>query len=87
MMFRIFISAVAVVAFTIQSNAQVHRCGTVEVSRARDAQHPGFLEAVAKTFDQAKLKLGRAAAAPPVYQIPVVVHVVYNTPQENLPWK
>lgn len=54
--------------------------------QARDHQFPGFLEAVNKTFDEAKRAAGRTAAAPSVYQIPVVVHVVHNTPEENLPW-
>lgn len=83
---KLFSAAIAALLISIQAIGQVHRCGTVEMMQARDHQYPGFLEAVNKTFDDAKRAAGRAAAAPPVYQIPVVVHVVYNTPDENLPW-
>ena len=83
---KIFFTSIAVLGITVQSFAQVHRCGTVELSQARDHEYPGFLEAVDRTFEQAKLAAERSAASPPVYQIPVVVHIIHNTPEENLPW-
>ncbi len=63
-----------------------HRCGTVEAIQFKENENPGYQEAVNRTFDQAKqlLTQNRADAPDPIYQIPVVVHIIYNTVEENL---
>ena len=73
--------------FVTSSFAQdFHRCGTVEAVNWRNAHAPGYSEAVDATYEQVKhLITEKAASEPtPVYQIPVVVHIVYNTPEENI---
>ena len=65
----------------------VHRCATVEANALREAQHPGYLTALNRTFNDAKAhaQLKDVNTPDPIYQIPVVVHIVYNTPSENIP--
>ena len=64
----------------------IHRCGTVEAIAHREAENPGYSRAVERTFDQVKHIISQKDVndPDPIYQIPVVVHVVYNTPQENI---
>lgn len=64
----------------------IHRCGTIEAIAHREANNPGYTKAVAKTFEQIKHIIAQKDVnePDPIYQIPVVVHVVYNTAQENI---
>ncbi|MEM9916639.1 MAG: M43 family zinc metalloprotease [Bacteroidota bacterium] len=50
-----------------------------------EAQYPGFRKAAALTFQEAKRKhSGIVKRSGEVYTIPVVVHIVWNEPEENL---
>lgn len=64
----------------------VRRCGTVEAVQFRNEQNPGYKQAVEATFNAAKIHASQKAASEPapIYRIPVVVHIVYNTPEENI---
>ena len=64
----------------------VEYCGTTELIAIRAAENPGYQHDIDKLFNQAKqLSESKGATAPlDIYQIPVVVHIVYNTPEENI---
>ena len=66
----------------------VSRCATDELIHINNRLHPGYQEAINRTFQQAlehaqqsSYKSGNQS----IYRIPVVVHIVYNKPEENLP--
>lgn len=59
-----------------------HKCGTHDRIVNYDAQHPGYLQSVDDAFSRAKQHQSQDRST--VYIIPVVVHIVYNTPEENL---
>lgn len=50
---------------------------------AMEQEYPGYREAVAKTFQDAKNSV--RPRTQDIYSIPVVVHVVWKNPDENLP--
>ncbi|MFT6760154.1 MAG: hypothetical protein ACJATS_001334 [Psychroserpens sp.] len=52
----------------------------------RNAEFPGYSKVVNKIFSEAKKHAERKDInePDPIYQVPVVVHIVYNTPQENI---
>lgn len=58
-------------------------CGTHSAMLDYETHHPGYLHGVDEIFYRSK-QLG-AQDRSTVYTIPVVVHIVYNTPEENLP--
>jgi hypothetical protein len=69
--------------FCLSVSAQsVHRCYTHEAIQEYDALHPGYLEAINEAFFRSKEMVSQDRST--VYTIPVVVHIVYNTPEENL---
>lgn len=61
---------------------QYNQCGTHQAILDYDANHPGYLQHVNETFYRAKQTGSQDRST--VYTIPVVVHIVYNTPEENL---
>lgn len=72
-----------VISFSFSAIAQdFHRCYTHEALMQEEAEHPGYLTQVNEIFERAKLVSSYDRAE--VYTIPVVVHVVFNTPEENL---
>jgi len=62
-------------------------CGHELLMNNMEEQYPGYRDAVNETFEAAKARgaNSRAAGGNDVYTIPVVVHVVWNQPEENLP--
>ncbi len=60
-----------------------HRCYTHQALLEQEANNPGYLTHVNETFERAKLTGSQDRED--VYTIPVVVHIVFNTPEENLP--
>lgn len=78
----------AVLGISLQwTTAQVpHRCGSFEYNMIRKAVVPGYAEAVEKTFQKAKAYSQSAPfkAQDEILRVPIVVHVIYNTPEENL---
>lgn len=80
--YTVFLSAFISTTFA----QDFHRCGTVEAVSWRNVQTPGYSEAVDATYEQVKHLIAEKSASEPtpIYQIPVVVHIVYNTPEENI---
>lgn len=62
---------------------EVQRCATHEAILHYDAANPGYLNAINETFERAKAMYG-SGDREEVYTVPVVVHIVYNTEEENL---
>lgn len=63
--------------------AQTHQpCHTYEAMQYQESIYPGYLDAVNETFERAKMSTPTDREE--VFVIPVVVHIVYNTPEENL---
>ena len=64
----------------------IHRCGTVEAIAHREANYPYYSKAINQTFQDVKHIMSQKAAntVDTIYHIPVVVHIVYNSPEENL---
>lgn len=69
----------------ISLNAQtIHKCLTKELIDYREQQFPGYKQAIDNAFNSAKELGTNAEPTRDILTIPVVFHVVYNTPQENL---
>ncbi len=66
----------------ISAQAQVEQCLSHKAIEYQDALTPGYAAAVNQTFEDAKAAQTKANFD---YTIPVVFHVVYNTPDQNLP--
>ncbi len=69
------------------SNAQdvnLTKCLTPHAIEYQDNLSPGYSEHVNYVFDQAKQWFDTHGRQKSTYTIPVVVHVVYNTPEQNL---
>ncbi|MCB9187207.1 MAG: T9SS type A sorting domain-containing protein [Flavobacteriales bacterium] len=83
---RVFITLLGLVFSISVLGQNIHRCGTVEAISWREAENPGYTKAVQNTFEQVKHILAQKDVndPTPIYQIPVVVHIVYNTPEENI---
>ncbi|MDG1477641.1 MAG: zinc-dependent metalloprotease [Vicingaceae bacterium] len=62
---------------------QIHKCGTHEAMQYQETLNPGYLQQVNEVFSRAKDHQNQDRST--VYTIPVVVHVVYNNADENIP--
>lgn len=73
--------------FAVFAQAQdLHRCGTAEAIQIQENSHPGYRSAIDRTFDHVKnLIAQKGVNSDTIYRIPVVVHIVYNSPEENIP--
>jgi hypothetical protein len=60
-----------------------HRCYTHEAMEMVEAANPGYMDRVNEIFERAKLVGSQDRDE--VYTIPVVVHVVYDSDEKNLP--
>jgi hypothetical protein len=69
--------------FSSAQTPQINRCGTHEALLHQNSLSPGYLTAVNEAFQRSKNNLSSDRAT--TYTIPVVVHVIYNTPEENIP--
>jgi len=63
--------------------AAAQHCGTPMAIAARNRATPGYADAVDRLYDNARAQRG-VLSDTIVYRIPVVVHVVYHTADENL---
>ena len=63
---------------------EIPKCLSHEYINYMEQQHPGYENSVNSAFDLAKAYNSEAKSAGP-HTIPVVVHVVYNTPEQNIP--
>lgn len=64
---------------------EFHRCFSNEAIQYQEQLTPGYLQQVNEQFNLAKQWSQINAPQRNIYTIPVVFHVVYNTPAENLP--
>lgn len=77
--------------FFLFAQHQYDRCASYDVINNWEQQYPGTRQALdevifnAQKHSQHQGKRSGARAADTIYRIPVVVHVVYTTPAENLP--
>lgn len=67
-----------------QDLSNVERCMSHKLIEYQDSITPGFAEHVDEQFELAKQHQHTKASKAQLYTIPVVVHVVYNTPDQNL---
>ena len=83
---KIRLTVFALLLATTSFSQSIHRCATVNAIQLRDAETPGYASAVNRTFEKAKeIATRKETNAGVVYQVPVVVHIVYNSPEENIP--
>lgn len=66
----------------LTSQAQVEQCLSHKAIEYQDALTPGYAAAVNQTFEEAKAFQNKSNSD---YTIPVVVHIVYNDSEQNLP--
>src|SRR3989338_7396146 len=69
---------------TFGSNAQHERCMTTQAMQYQESLTPGYLQSVNSVFEQAKAYASNQPKSMILYTIPVVVHIVYNTPAQNI---
>lgn len=63
----------------------IHRCVTQEAIQYQESITPGFINQVQNVFESSKAySQNNQEKAGSIYNIPVVVHIVYNTPEQNL---
>jgi Pregnancy-associated plasma protein-A len=62
---------------------QPEKCGSHQAILYQERLTPGYMQLVNQQFEDAK-RLASARVTNTVYTIPVVVHIVYNTPAQNL---
>ncbi len=69
----------------VAQDVATKRCATVEYMHYRESIQPGYIQSTSDVFNNAiAAKNGNIAKSNETYTIPVVVHVVYNTPAQNL---
>ena len=66
---------------------ELQKCGTVKYMEYLDSKQPGYIQSTKEAFNVAKAykENGYTAKSNETYRIPVVVHIVYNYPQQNIP--
>jgi hypothetical protein len=67
----------------LNAQIEVKRCLTHEAMQHQETLTPGYIQNVNETFERAKQNVSQDRST--TYTIPVVVHVVYNTADENIP--
>lgn len=74
---------VLILATGFMASAQeYHRCYTHEAMLQQEEATPGYFDYVNEVFERAKFTMSQDREE--LYTIPVVVHIVYNTPEQNL---
>jgi hypothetical protein len=67
----------------------IKRCGTHEAMLDKEQSSPGYMARVNACFDNAKriaqLAQGNRSAGDTIYHVQLVFHVLYTSPQENIP--
>jgi hypothetical protein len=64
---------------------QIERCMSHKAIEYQESLTPGYADHVKEQFEIAKAHQQTKTNKSQLYTIPVVVHVVYNTPNQNLP--
>lgn len=77
----ILLSALALTASGFAQ--EIHKCYTHESMQAYEENNPGYISSVNEVFERAKAHESFDRST--LHTVKVVFHVVYNTPEENLP--
>jgi len=86
MKIKITLLAIVVTAFSSYTKAQhINKCGTVEVMNKMEEANPGYIQSTKNLFNEFYSSNDNRAISDTFLYVRVVVHVVYNTPEENLP--
>lgn len=65
---------------------EFQKCATHSAIEYQESINPGFKQQIEEEFQRAKQwSLDHADRTDEILKIPVVIHIVYNTPEENLP--
>ncbi len=67
-----------------QEKSSLHMCGHEIHMNQMEAKIPGYKKQIDKVFGLAKQRGSRSVRSNDIYRIPVVVHIVWNRPEENL---
>ncbi|MGB1204701.1 MAG: M43 family zinc metalloprotease [Chitinophagales bacterium] len=71
-----------------QQNQQVTRCISTEMLMHQAVENPAYAKAVQQTFEKAQQKVQNEDFSfkdeEDILRVPIVVHIVYNTPEQNL---
>lgn len=75
------------VSFTATSQQIIDRCFSHKAIQYQESLTPGYMNQVNAIFENAKAHQSASSIekSDVLYTIPVVFHVVYNTPQQNIP--
>ncbi|HRG57395.1 MAG TPA: zinc-dependent metalloprotease [Bacteroidia bacterium] len=74
-----------VTAILAKTNAQsTMKCGSLEAMHKMEASQPGYIQSTRDLFTQFHQTENNRAISDTFLYVRVVVHVVYNTPEENL---
>ncbi len=81
---KFFLLFLGVLVQTAAISQSYLRCGSTELINIKEGQLPGFKSHLAEQFNQTKLAAQQSRNQAATIYVPVVVHVVYNTAQQNL---
>jgi hypothetical protein len=86
---KLLTSALLVIVATgsaIAQTVEIPRCATPTAIEYQESLTPGYKQLVENSFLEAKnYSQNNESKSNPLYTIPVVVHIVHNTPEQNLP--
>ncbi len=81
---RVILLVLSLAIFNIPTWAQHVPCGYDLVVEQMERKYPGYKKSINKTFQDAKKNTTSLRSSSMVYNIPVVVHVVWNEEEEML---
>jgi len=87
MKFVIYVTLVtAFIGVATAQTIEIPRCATPTAIEYQESLTPGYKQLVENSFLEAKNhSQNNESKSTPLYTIPVVVHIVHNTPEQNLP--
>lgn len=81
---RILLIALSIYSGSFVFAQNYERCRTPQAIQYQESLTPGYMQSVDAAFNQAK-NYTPMKATQVIYTIPVVVHVVYSAPEQNIP--
>jgi hypothetical protein len=84
---NIFTLSVLLCTFTATKtfSQNLQKCGNMSAMQQMELFHPGYLQSTSDLFNRFYNSNNNRAISDTFLYVRVVVHVVYNTPEENLP--
>lgn len=80
----LLLGIICLFAVPVQAQVNIERCASPAAIEYQEQLTPGYRNHVNAVFDHAKTWHAENKNQKTTYIIPVVVHVVYNTPEQNL---